>query len=51
MGAALPTCTPLPCSYSFPDGPGVEHNCSSASFGRDDDVGVAQNEAPGDTQI
>ncbi|CAJ1431513.1 unnamed protein product [Effrenium voratum] len=27
VGAALPTCTPLPCSYSFPDGPGVEHNC------------------------
>ncbi|CAE7268529.1 SELP [Symbiodinium natans] len=27
VGASLPTCVPLPCSYSFPDGLGVRHNC------------------------
>ncbi|CAJ1435358.1 unnamed protein product, partial [Effrenium voratum] len=27
-GSPLPTCTPLPCDFSFPDGLGVTHDCA-----------------------
>ncbi|CAE7754079.1 SVEP1, partial [Symbiodinium sp. CCMP2456] len=27
VGALLPTCIPLPCSYAFPDALGVRHDC------------------------